>query len=157
MLRWLWLSVFVVVADYATKWSIEQHFQEYEFIPVTSFFNLGLVYNTGAAFSLFADQDGWQRWFFVTLGIFISGLLIYWLHQLKSHEKLSAIAFSLILGGAIGNLIDRILYGKVVDFLDFHVAGYHWPAFNIADSAITLGVVFILLEAVFFSSKNENN
>jgi len=153
MLPWLWLSALVIGLDQMTKWLIEKNFAEYEFISISSFFNLGLIYNKGAAFSLLAQQNGWQRWLFIILAIGISGLLIHWIKQLKAHETFVAISLSLILGGAIGNLIDRILYGKVIDFLDIHLMGYHWPAFNIADSAITLGVILILYDA-FFGQKN---
>jgi signal peptidase II len=145
MLRWLWLSTLVVVLDQATKQWVLRLFNEFDSTPVSSFFNLVLVYNKGAAFSFLSQAGGWQRWFFVGLALVISVVLINWLRQLKPAEGLTAASLALILGGAWGNLIDRLLYGKVIDFLDFYYGDWHWPAFNLADSAITLGVILMLL------------
>ncbi len=144
MRRWLWLSGLVVVLDQASKWTIVQGFYEGEVEQVTSFFNLVLAYNRGAAFSFLSEAGGWQRWFFIVLALGISAFLYRWLSQLKASERLTAISLSLILGGAWGNVIDRALYGMVTDFLDFHLNAWHWPAFNLADSAITLGVALLL-------------
>jgi len=115
-------------------------------IPVTSFFNLVLTYNAGAAFSFLSEQSGWQRWFLSSIAAFASIFIIYLLNKHK-HEKLFCISLSFILGGAIGNLYDRITLGHVVDFLDFYVGNYHWPAFNIADSAIFIGAALLIIES----------
>lgn len=148
MLRWLWLTAVVLVLDHASKWLAEASLtlhQPVEVIP--GFFNWFLAYNTGAAFSFLASAGGWQRWFFVMLASGMSVALLLWLRKLQPQETLLAVALSLVLGGAIGNLIDRVLWGKVVDFIQWHYAGYYWPAFNIADSAIFLGAVLLALDA----------
>ena len=150
MLRWLWLSVLVVVIDLATKLWVEASFEFREQLPVIDgFFNLTLVYNKGAAFSFLADAGGWQRWFFIVLSIVISIGLLVWLKRLQPSERVVAVGVSLVLGGAIGNLIDRVLYGQVIDFLLFYYDRWSWPAFNVADSAIFLGVGFLLFDAFF--------
>lgn len=134
--------------DQASKIAIDKSFQLYESIAVIpSFFNLTYVHNTGAAFSFLSEAGGWQRWFFAALAIIMSTIMTIWLTRLKEHETLLAIALSLILGGAIGNLIDRLAYGYVIDFLDVYYVTYHWPAFNIADSAITVGVGLMLIDS----------
>lgn len=141
--RWLALATFVVVLDQASKAWMLGSFRYMESLVVTSFFNLVLVYNSGAAFSFLAGAGGWQKWFFVALALGISTWLLSLLRQ-HAQERLLPAALSLILGGAIGNVIDRLRFDAVVDFLDFHLAGYHWPAFNVADSAITVGVALML-------------
>ena len=147
MLKWLALSLLAVVLDQASKWAVDSSMQLYQSIPLVPYFNLTYVRNTGAAFSFLSEAGGWQRWFFAGLAIVISIVIAVWLARLKQHETLLAVALSLVLGGAIGNLIDRLAYGYVIDFLDVYYQTWHWPAFNIADSAITLGVVLILLES----------
>ena len=144
LLRWLALAALVVALDQATKLWILGSFRLLESLPVTSFFNLVLVFNPGASFSFLAGAGGWQKWFFVVLALVIS---VWLLHMLRQHaaERLLPAALALILGGALGNVIDRLRFDAVVDFLDFYAAGYHWPAFNVADSAITLGVGLMLL------------
>jgi signal peptidase II len=121
--------------------------QLYQSIPVIPYFNLTYVHNTGAAFSFLSQAGGWQRWFFAGLALTVSVVITIWLARLKKHETLLAVALSLVLGGAVGNLIDRLLYGYVIDFLDVYYQDWHWPAFNIADSAITLGVALMLIES----------
>jgi len=121
--------------------------QLYQSIPVIPYFSLTYVHNTGAAFSFLSQAGGWQRWFFAGLALTVSVVITIWLARLKKHEILLAVALSLVLGGAVGNLIDRLLYGYVIDFLDVYYQDWHWPAFNIADSAITLGVSLMLLES----------
>ena len=121
--------------------------QLFQSIPIMPFFKLTYVHNTGAAFSFLSEAGGWQRWFFTGLALVISGVIAVWLARLKHHETLLAVALSLVLGGAIGNLIDRLVYGYVIDFLDVYYQTWHWPAFNIADSAITLGVILMLVES----------
>ena len=142
----LTLALIVLVLDLVSKhWvvSILLHGQQ---IPLTDFFNLVLTYNAGAAFSFLSDASGWQRWFFSGIAAAASILMVYLLRKHTS-EKLFCLALSLVLGGALGNLWDRITLGHVVDFLDFHVGGYHWPAFNVADSAIFLGALFLIVES----------
>ena len=147
MLKWLWLSLLAVILDQGSKLVIDSSMRLYQSIPVMPYFNLTYVHNTGAAFSFLSEAGGWQRWFFAGLAILISGVIAVWLARLKQHETLLAVALSLVLGGAIGNLIDRLAYGYVIDFLDVYYGGWHWPAFNIADSAITLGVMLMLAES----------
>jgi signal peptidase II len=131
--------------------------QLYQSIPITSFFKLTYVRNTGAAFSFLSDAGGWQRWLFAVLAILISIIIAVWLTRLKKQETLLAVALSLILGGAMGNLIDRLAYGYVIDFLDVYYQTWHWPAFNVADSAITLGVMLMLLESFGLVGTKESN
>ena len=141
--RWLALAALVLILDQASKAWVLASFRLMESQVVTPFFNLVLVFNSGAAFSFLAGAGGWQKWFFVALAL---GISLWLLGLLRRHaaESLLPTALSLILGGAIGNVIDRLRFDAVVDFLDFHVAGYHWPAFNVADSAITVGVVLMV-------------
>ena len=148
MLKWLWLTGLAVALDQASKLAIDASMQLYQSIELIPFFNLTYVRNTGAAFSFLSEAGGWQRWFFAILASIISIVLAVWLARLKKHEILMAASLSLILGGAIGNLIDRVLYGYVIDFLDVYYQSWHWPAFNVADSAITVGVILMLLESV---------
>ncbi|MDA8257864.1 MAG: signal peptidase II [Betaproteobacteria bacterium] len=143
MARWLALAALVLLIDQVTKAWMLASFRHMESQGVTSFFNLVLVYNSGAAFSFLADAGGWQKWFFVTLALGISAWLLSLLRR-HAQERLLPTALALILGGAIGNVVDRLRFDAVVDFLDFHLAGYHWPAFNVADSAITVGVALML-------------
>ncbi|NOU12651.1 MAG: signal peptidase II [Methylococcaceae bacterium] len=147
MLKWLWLSLLALGLDQGSKILVDNSMQLFESIPVLPYFNLTYVHNTGAAFSFLSEAGGWQRWFFAGLALVISVVITFWLARLKSHETLLAVALALVLGGAVGNLIDRLAYGYVIDFLDVYVDNWHWPAFNIADSAITLGVVLMLLES----------
>jgi signal peptidase II len=140
------LAGFVLVLDLLTKRWVEAVLFYGEQIPLTGFFNLVLTYNAGAAFSFLSDAGGWQRWFFSVVAVGASLLIIYLLRR-HATDQLFCLALSLILGGALGNLWDRITLGHVVDFLDFHVAGYHWPAFNIADSAIFLGAALLILDS----------
>ena len=143
LVRWLALATGVVVLDQVSKAWVLGSLHPMERHIVTAFFNLVLVFNPGASFSFLADAGGWQKWFFVVLAL---GISLWLLGLLRRHaqERLLPAALSLILGGAIGNVIDRLRFDAVVDFLDFHLAGYHWPAFNVADSAITVGVALML-------------
>ena len=145
MMLWLAWSMVVLIVDQFTKVLILGYYQLGDSTPVTGFFNVVRVHNTGAAFSFLANAGGWQRWLFTGIGV-VAALLILWM--LKSHpgQKLFAFAMASILGGAIGNVLDRIFYGYVVDFLDFHWKGWHFPAFNVADSAITLGAICLILD-----------
>ena len=145
MLPWLGLALILLIADQFTKVLILGYYRLGDASYVTSFFNVVRVHNSGAAFSFLASASGWQRWFFTAIGI-AAALFIVWM--LKSHagQKLFSLAMACILGGAVGNVIDRSLHGYVVDFLDFHYRGWHFPAFNIADSAITIGAICLILD-----------
>jgi signal peptidase II len=147
MLKWLWVSSLAIILDQASKQIVHNSMQLYESIPLMPYFNLTYVHNTGAAFSFLSEAGGWQRWFFAALALIISAVLSVWLMRLQKHETLLAVALSLVLGGAIGNLIDRLAFGYVIDFLDVYYNDWHWPAFNIADSAITVGVALMLAES----------
>jgi len=143
--RWLWLSALVVALDQGTKWMAEAALDPYLPVPLVPSLNLTLMYNEGAAFSFLAGAGGWQRWFFAGLATLVTIALGVWLHRLKATERMTAIGIALVIGGAVGNLIDRIRTGRVVDFIDVYYADWHWPAFNLADSAITLGVALLLV------------
>lgn len=145
MLHWLGLAFVLLLVDQFTKVLIVGYYHLGDSTYVTSFFNVVRVHNSGAAFSFLAGASGWQRWFFTVLGLVAAGVIIW---MLKSHsgQRLFSFAMACILGGAIGNVIDRLLYGYVVDFLDFHWRGMHFPAFNIADSAITVGAACLILD-----------
>ena len=145
LLPWLALALLLLMADQFTKVLILGYYKLGDATTITSFFNIVRVHNTGAAFSFLASASGWQRWFFTGIGI-TAAIFIVWM--LKSHpgQKLFSFAMACILGGAIGNVVDRTLHGYVVDFLDFHYAGWHFPAFNIADAAISVGAVCLILD-----------
>lgn len=145
-LFWVWLAVLVIVLDQLTKYAVMWTFQEYQVEPILPFFNLTLVYNKGAAWSFLANAGGWQRWFFIGVSVVASVALVLWLRSLRRTERWISIALALILGGALGNLYDRIVWGKVVDFLDFYWGAAHFPAFNVADSAITVGAIMMILD-----------
>lgn len=155
-LRWLWLAVLAFVLDQASKLAVVKMLPfGYPGVEITPFFNLVHVYNKGAAFSFLADQGGWQRWFFAVLAFAICGLLIHWLRKQSVTQRWSGIAYSLIIGGALGNVFDRLVLGHVVDFLDFYWQRSHWPAFNLADSFICIGAVMIVLEGFRSEKKKE--
>jgi len=145
LLPWLGLALIIVLADQFTKVLVVGYYRLGDSTYVTSFFNLVRAHNSGAAFSFLADASGWQRWFFTAIGVVAAGLIIW---MLKSHagQRLFSFALACVLGGAIGNVIDRVVHGYVVDFLDFHSRGYHFPAFNVADSAITVGAACLILD-----------
>ena len=151
--RWLALALLVLVLDQISKGWVLANFRLMDRQIVTSFFNLVLVFNAGASFSFLADAGGWQKWFFVALAL---GISLWLLSLLRKHaqERLMPAALSLILGGAIGNVVDRLRFDAVVDFLDFHLAGYHWPAFNVADSAISVVVALMLWHQFRFGKEN---
>ncbi|MCK9283372.1 MAG: signal peptidase II [Rhodocyclaceae bacterium] len=142
-LRWYALAIAVIVLDQLSKAWVGALLLPGEGVALTSFFNLVLVFNRGAAFSFLADADGWQKWFFVALALGISVYIALLLRR-QAAERLLSTALALVLGGALGNVIDRLRFGAVVDFLDVHAAGWHWPAFNVADSAICVGVALLL-------------
>ncbi len=141
--RWYGLAGLVVVLDQLSKWVVLNHIAYGDVIYVAPFWNWVLAYNPGAAFSFLADQPGWQRWFFTALALAVSGWIAL---ELRRHpgQKLLSFSLAVIMGGALGNVIDRVRFGAVVDFVQWHVAGYYWPAFNVADSAITVGAILLL-------------
>jgi signal peptidase II len=147
MLKWIGIALTILVVDQLTKFVITQNFLLHEVVPVTPFFNLVLVYNPGAAFSFLADAEGWQKGFFIAIGLTAS---VWIIHLLRKHPEhtLFCTALSLVLAGALGNVIDRVQFGAVIDFLDFHVGGWHWPAFNVADSAISCGAALLVWDAL---------
>jgi signal peptidase II len=147
MHKWLALSALLVAADQITKYVAVQQLALNQIVAVTPFFNLALVYNAGAAFSFLSDATGWQRGFFIGIALIASAWILYLLRRYP-HQRLFALALSLVLAGAVGNVIDRVLHGAVVDFLDFHAFGYHWPAFNVADSAISCGAALLIWGAL---------
>ena len=144
---WPWLAwaVLLVIADQFTKTLILGYYRLGDATPVTSFFNIVRAHNTGAAFSFLSDAGGWQRWLFTGIGV-AATIFIVW--QLRAHpgQKLFSFALSSILGGAVGNVVDRLMHGYVVDFLQFHYAGWYFPSFNLADSAITVGAACLILD-----------
>jgi signal peptidase II len=147
MLPWLGLALIIFLFDQFTKTLILGHYKLGDSTYVTSFFNVVRVHNAGAAFSFLSTAGGWQRWFFTGIGI-VATVFIVWMLRSHAGQKLFAFALACILGGAVGNVVDRVLHGYVVDFLDFHYAGMHFPAFNIADSGITIGAVCLILDEI---------
>jgi signal peptidase II len=144
---WLGLAAVVVLLDQLSKTMVTGAFAHNHSQPLTSWFNLVRVHNSGAAFSFLAGASGWQRWFFVGLGALASGFIV-WMLQRHPTQKLFCFAVTMIMGGAIGNVIDRLLHGHVVDFIQLHYAGWYFPAFNLADSAITLGAICLILDEI---------
>ena len=162
-MKWLWLSVLTVALDQLTKYIAEAELLLHKPVAVIpGFFNFTLMYNKGAAFSFLSDAGGWQRILFTGLSTVISIFLFFWLKQIskddeQKHNHILQIAIALILGGAIGNLIDRALTGEVVDFIQVYYASYYFPAFNIADSAITLGAGLLILDMILESRRGKND
>jgi signal peptidase II len=149
VLRWLWLSGLVVVLDQIIKIWADRSLAGQGPLNLLPHLDLRLAYNTGAAFSFLAGAGGWQRWFFAVLAVAVTLVLVIWLKRLPPRERLTGMSLALVIGGAVGNLIDRVLYGYVIDFIDvYYDAGLHWPAFNLADSAISVGVAGLLLDAL---------
>jgi signal peptidase II len=160
MLKWVWLSVVVVFLDQLTKWMVNANFEVYEKLPVMPHLNLTLTYNTGAAFGFLNDQSGWQQIFFAVLAIGISAYILYWLKQLKENQLWTSIGLALVLSGAIGNLIDRILQSKVTDFIDFYIdwdvfflSNGHFATFNVADIAISIGAILLVIISLFIKDE----
>jgi len=150
--RWFALSGGIVLADQVTKWAVLAHFAHGERREVTAFLNLVLVYNKGAAFSMFADAPGWQTPLLIAFALGAAGIVSYLILR-NPAKRLLCLGLALILGGALGNLIDRVRFGHVVDFLDFHALGWHWPAFNVADSGITIGALLLILDGFAHNEK----
>ena len=150
--RWYALAGLVIVLDQLSKWVVLDHISFGETIYVAPFWNWVLAYNSGAAFSFLADQAGWQRWFFAVLALGVSGWIALMLRQ-HPEQKMLSLALSLVMGGALGNVIDRVRFGAVVDFIQWHAAGFYWPAFNVADSAITVGAILLVIEQLTASRR----
>ncbi|MCW9088241.1 MAG: signal peptidase II [Gammaproteobacteria bacterium] len=156
MLKWLWVSGVVIVLDQLTKLWAGSALSYAEPVPVIPFFNLTLLHNTGAAFSFLSTAGGWQRWFFALTAVVVSAILLAWLKRLKPGQMWLALALALVLGGALGNVIDRLYFGYVIDFLDFYYNNWHWPAFNIADSAIFIGALMLIIDSLRPERKPES-
>jgi len=158
-LVWLWLSVLVIALDQASKHWFEHNLSLYEqIVVIPDLFSWTLAYNTGAAFSFLADQGGWQRWFFALVALVASGVLLVWLKRLQRHERLLAAGLALVLGGALGNLYDRVVLGHVVDFILVHWQDrWFFPAFNLADSAITVGASILILDMIVNKKEQSND
>ncbi len=154
---WLLISVLIIVLDLWTKSLATESLTLYRPVELTSWLNMTLAHNYGAAFSFLSDAGGWQRWLFTGLASVVTLVLIVWLLRLPAKEKLTAAALSMIIGGAVGNLIDRIINGYVVDFIDVYYKDWHWPAFNLADSAITGGVILLLLDGLLLSMSGKRS
>lgn len=153
--HWYAIAGLVIVLDQLSKWLVLGHIGYGEVIYVAPFWNWVLAFNPGAAFSFLADQPGWQRWLFTLLALGVSGWIAV---ELRKHpeQKLFALALTLVMGGALGNVIDRVRFGAVVDFIQWHVAGYYWPAFNVADSAICIGAVLLLWGQLTVKAENKD-
>jgi signal peptidase II len=153
MLKWLWISALVIAIDQITKWAVYIGMDYQSAIPVLPFFSLVHVHNSGAAFSFLADETGWQRYMFLAIGVIASAFMLYLIRKHRD-DNLMAVSLSLILGGAVGNIIDRLWHGFVVDFFYFHYRSFTFPAFNVADSAITVGATLLILESLFNMRKH---
>ena len=155
---WFWyvIALVVISLDQASKHAIEAVFEYGETKIFTSFFNFTLAYNTGAAFSFLAEAGGWQRWFFTVIAVVASVILSVWIARCAQHKPREAFGLAFILGGALGNLYDRIVLGHVVDFIVVHYQNYYWPAFNLADSAITFGAAVLIVDMLFGKEKVNN-
>lgn len=147
-LCWLWIAVIVFMLDWASKYFALHHLHEYEPIVITQFFNLMLAFNKGAAFSFLHHASGWQMWFFSGLSILVTMGILGWLKRLSYQQRWLSIALTLIIGGALGNLFDRVYYGHVIDFLQFHLSHFYWPVFNLADSAICVGAFLLFWDVM---------
>jgi len=148
MKRYFVIALIVVLLDQLTKLWVLNSFETFEIVTVLPVFNLTLVFNEGAAFSFLADAGGWQRYIFVSISAVMSIVFVVWLSRVKSHERWLATGLAFLLGGAVGNLIDRVWLGKVIDFLQWHWHDAYFPAFNLADAAITLGVILLLIDSI---------
>ena len=152
-LLWVWLSVIIVLVDQVVKFVVLAHLHPYQPIVLLPFFSLYLAFNRGAAFSLLSDAPGWQLWMFSLIAIVICIGIVVWLAKISIKQSWLCIALSMILGGALGNLVDRLSMGSVVDYFLVHVNQYAWPTFNMADSAITIGAIMLIIDAVFFKKQ----
>ena len=154
-LRWWWLTLAFLFVDQVTKHLVAGQMDLHQSIEVLPFFNITYVHNLGAAFSFLADQGGWQRWFFTAIALIASVIFVVWLAKTPKENRILGIAFALLLSGAVGNLIDRVLFGYVIDFLDFYIGTYRWPAFNVADSVIFIGAALMIYDS--FKNPSESS
>lgn len=153
-MKWFWVSAVVLILDQCSKLLADTMLVLQQPVAVMPLVAIRKAYNTGAAFSFLSDAAGWQRWFFIGLALVVIAVLVTWLRRLPAGQTRTALALALILGGAVGNLIDRVVYGYVIDFIDFYYGSWHWPTFNIADSAIFIGAVLLLLDAFLGHKKD---
>ena len=154
-LSWLWLSALIIVLDLASKFWVSAVLTYNAPVEVLPVFDLRLLHNTGAAFSFLAAAAGWQRWLFAAIAIVVSFFILRWLRETPKSARVLASGYAMILGGALGNLFDRIVHGYVVDFISVHYAGWYFPAFNIADMAITCGAALLIIDMLFFARARE--
>ena len=155
-LKWLWISLLIIALDQVTKQFAEAQLTLHQPVNLFPYFDWYLTYNTGAAFSFLAGAGGWQRWFFTIIAIVVSIVIVQWVRKLTHAETLTGLSLSLILGGAVGNVIDRVLFGHVIDYIQVWLGSYPFPAFNLADSAISVGAVLLILSSFTNSAKNDN-
>jgi signal peptidase II len=148
MWRYLWISAVVVVLDQASKWAALKYLTRHVEVPLLPFLNLTLVYNTGAAFGFLSGASGWQNIFFIAVAIVASIIVVTMLRKLGTKDAQLAVALTLVLGGALGNLVDRLMHGYVIDFIDFYFRSWHFWTFNVADSAITIGAILLVLDSI---------
>ncbi|MBP8852685.1 MAG: signal peptidase II [Moraxellaceae bacterium] len=152
---WLWLALIIIVLDQATKWYFSATMQLGDSINLLPGFNWTLAHNYGAAFSFLHDAGGWQRWFFAGIALVVSGGILFWLRSVPANARFLACALVLVLGGALGNLYDRMMLGYVVDFVHVYYGTWHFPAFNIADAGITVGAIMLIIDSLFLEKKRE--
>jgi signal peptidase II len=146
-LKWFWVSAVVLILDQCSKLLADAMLDLHQPVALMPLVDIRKTYNSGAAFSFLSDAAGWQRWFFIGLALLVIAYLVHWMRRLPAGQERTALALALILGGAAGNLIDRLVYGYVIDFIDVYYGGWHFPTFNVADSAITIGAALLLLDA----------
>jgi len=156
LLKWLSVSLLVIVLDQITKSVAVNNLVLFQPVNLFPGFNFTLMYNEGAAFSFLSEASGWQRWFFTAIAIVVSIAIVFWLKSLPSDQRVTALSLTMILGGAIGNVLDRVMLGHVIDFIDVYYAEYHWPAFNIADSAISVGAVLLIADSLRHAWREKN-
>jgi len=156
-LRFLWISVIAFLLDQWSKHAVVDAMSLFQSKQVFSFFNITYVHNYGAAFSFLDSAGGWQRWFFTVIAVVVSVVILWWLKQTPREQKMLPIAFSFILGGALGNVYDRLVHGYVIDFIDVYVNNWHWPAFNIADSAIFIGAALLIIDMIKNGDKDKDS
>tara|TARA_B100001142_G_scaffold329602_1_gene393541 strand:- start:364 stop:876 length:513 start_codon:yes stop_codon:yes gene_type:complete len=157
MFKWLTLSLVIILLDQVTKYFASHVLSMYQPIPIVPGFNLTLMHNTGAAFSFLSQAGGWQRWFFIGIASVVSIVIIVWMNGLPKNKYWLLTALALILGGAIGNVCDRIILGYVIDFIEVYYGDMFWPAFNIADSAITIGAIMLIIDSLFLKEAEIEN
>ena len=156
MLKWSWVSLLVIVLDQLTKLWASSALSYAEPVPIIPFLNLTLLHNTGAAFSFLSEAGGWQRWFFALVALVISAVILVWIRRLPNGKVWLAISLALVLGGALGNVWDRIFLGYVVDFIDVYYQRWHWPAFNLADAAISVGAAMLIIDSLRGDSRKDS-